>query len=175
MLPDTLCGFMGDYVARYRVTRREAMGISVGVKFNVYFSCFFGGYPVASSALCLPRYLQRRCSNAQLLCARFRCGSHRLRVELLRWSREHIVPRAQRHCRLCGSGVEDECHVFFYCPRLQFLRDRFPAMFALVSDVRDGVDAYGCLRRLFLGVSIVDLFEFLQTALDYVDRIPGNL
>ena len=48
--------------------------------------------------------------------SRFRLSSHRLRVEIGRWSR---TPRTERTCS-CGLGIQDEEHIFV-CPRVKIV------------------------------------------------------
>ena len=45
---------------------------------------------------------------------RYRLSSHRLRIEIGRWSR---TPREQRVCP-CGTGTQDKIHIF-HCPKVR--------------------------------------------------------
>ena len=70
---------------------------------------------------------------------RYRLSSHRLRVEVGRWSR---TPHDQRLCP-CGIGVQDEMHVF-HCP--------------VVKDIFDSVDKnYASLSDIFADTTVEDL------------------
>ena len=70
---------------------------------------------------------------------RYRLSSHRLRVEIGRWSR---TPHDQRTC-LCSTGVQDEIHIFD-CP--------------LVKDIFDSADkTYTQPSDIFLDTTIDDL------------------
>ena len=71
----------------------------------------------------LPPYL-RSCLPHPVICsmARFRLGSHCLRVETDRWGPEPHVARSERRCRRCPSApgdapppVDDEHHMLFTC------------------------------------------------------------
>ena len=53
--------------------------------------------------------------------SRYRLSSHRLRVEIGRWSR---TPRAERTCS-CGLGIQDEEHIFV-CPRVKTVFETLP-------------------------------------------------
>ena len=61
---------------------------------------------------------------------RFRLSSHRLRIEVGRWSR---TPRDQRLC-FCGTGVQDEFHLF-QCPRVRDLMITPNKTYSSPSDV----------------------------------------
>ena len=63
---------------------------------------------------------------------RFRLSSHRLRVEVGRWSR---TPREERVCA-CGTGVQDEFHLF-QCPRVRHLLSTPDKKYASPSDIFD--------------------------------------
>ena len=70
-----------------------------------------------------PLYLNSRFiveDSLRITFTRFRLSSHRLRVELGRWSR---TPRDQRLCR-CGTGIQDEQHLLL-CPQTQEIRESF--------------------------------------------------
>ena len=44
--------------------------------------------------------------------------------------RRNAVPRMQRHCHQCNLMLMgDQRHVVFECPRVQFVRDRYPRLF----------------------------------------------
>ncbi len=65
------------------------------------------------------------------LISRFRCGCHGLHVDtgrLLPLTQQ--VPREQRHCVFCASGLaEDEHHFVFDCPAYCAIRSRFTNIF----------------------------------------------
>ena len=64
---------------------------------------------------------------------RFRLSSHRLRVEVGRWSR---TPHDQRICS-CGTGIQDEVHLF-QCPRVRDLLVTPDKTYSCPTDVFDG-------------------------------------
>ena len=56
--------------------------------------------------------------------SRFRCSSHKLKIET---GRHHNIDRENRFCQFCETTehlfvVEDEYHVFFICPRYSDIR-----------------------------------------------------
>ena len=54
--------------------------------------------------------------------ARIRSGTHQLRIEVGRWSKEAV---ADRKCNVCLTGkVEDEAHLLLHCYVYGRLRDR---------------------------------------------------
>jgi len=54
--------------------------------------------------------------------ARIRSGTHQLRIEVGRWSKEAV---ADRKCNVCLTGkVEDEAHLLLHCYVYERLRDR---------------------------------------------------
>ena len=61
---------------------------------------------------------------------RFRLSSHRLRVEVGRWSR---TPYDERICS-CGTGIQDEIHLF-QCPHLRDLLNTPGKTYSSPSDV----------------------------------------
>ena len=61
---------------------------------------------------------------------RFRLSSHRLRVEVGRWSR---TPRDQRICS-CGTGIQDEFHLF-QCPLVRDLLTTPEKTYSSPSDI----------------------------------------
>jgi hypothetical protein len=124
-LPSTLGGFMGDYVARYRVPDLQLSDKSVDIRLYTYFSCFFSGYGQGAKD-CLPRYLAVSYNAHGVSLARFRLGSHWLRVETMRWPGQ-FAPRSGRVCRACHSCVEDEYHIFV-CPEMQVLCEQFSTL-----------------------------------------------
>ena len=81
---------------------------------------------------------------------RFRLSSHRLRVELGRWSR---TPRDQRIC-VCGTGVQDELHIF-RCPYVQNIFDSADKTYNQPSDIfanttiDDLIVLHNVLRKLY--------------------------
>ena len=78
---------------------------------------------------------------------RFRLSSHRLRVEVGRWSR---TPQDQRTCS-CGTGIQNEVHLF-QCP--------------LVTDLLSTPNkTYSSLSDIFEGTTIEDL-KVLHNALN---------
>ena len=60
--------------------------------------------------------------NLRITFTRFRTSSHRLRVELGRWTRP-LTPREQRECPCDCGDVQDEKHVFS-CQRTAEIRQR---------------------------------------------------
>ena len=75
------------------------------------------------SAPSIPDYLR-------ITFTRFRLSSHRLRVEVGRWSR---TPRDERICP-CGTGVQDEVHLF-QCPRVRDVLNTPDKTYSSPSDV----------------------------------------
>ena len=57
---------------------------------------------------------------------RFRTGCHGLPRDI---GSQQGVPRQDRICQLCGSGVGDEMHLVFECEALQDLRVSFAPLF----------------------------------------------
>ncbi|KAL0577797.1 hypothetical protein V5O48_004198, partial [Marasmius crinis-equi] len=71
-------------------------------------------------------------------------SSHRLAVEILRWStpstQNLAVPRESRICRFCRREVEDEFHAVFECSGNAELRVRRNRFYRNVVDTRPGLD-----------------------------------
>ena len=63
---------------------------------------------------------------------RYRLSSHRLRVEVGRWSH---TPRDQRLCS-CGTGVQDEMHIF-QCPNVRDILESADKQYNSPSDIFD--------------------------------------
>ena len=63
---------------------------------------------------------------------RFRLSSHRLRIEVGRWSR---TPHDERICS-CGTGIQDELHLF-QCPLVRDLLDTPDKTYSSFSDLFD--------------------------------------
>ena len=63
---------------------------------------------------------------------RYRLSSHRLRVEVGRWSH---TPRDQRLCS-CGTGVQDEMHIF-QCPNVRDILESTDKQYNSPSDIFD--------------------------------------
>ena len=63
---------------------------------------------------------------------RFRLSSHRLRIEVGRWSR---TPHDERICS-CGTGIQDELHLF-QCPLVRDLLDTPDKTYSSLSDLFD--------------------------------------
>jgi hypothetical protein len=57
----------------------------------------------------------------------FRLSARFLEVETMKWTRPRL-PRAERVCGLCGSGVGDELHMVTECPRYPIVRERHSGM-----------------------------------------------
>jgi len=77
-----------------------------------------------------------RVDNAQLRrsLARFRCGNHKLQIELGRQVKPVKVSVQQRYCKLCNLGVvEDENHFLLVCPAYQSVRERFRSSLPLTA------------------------------------------
>ena len=60
--------------------------------------------------------------------AQIRCSSHKLRVEIGRYTSE---ARHERTCRLCNTAtaIEDEQHILLHCPQLDDLRNAHSHLF----------------------------------------------
>ena len=63
---------------------------------------------------------------------RYRLSSHRLRIEMGRWSH---TPRDQRVCP-CGTGVQDEFHIF-HCPKVRDIFETADRDYNSPSDLFD--------------------------------------
>ena len=63
---------------------------------------------------------------------RYRLSSHRLKIEIGRWSH---TPRDQRVCS-CGTGVQDELHIF-ECPNVRDIFDSAEKEYSSPSDIFD--------------------------------------
>ena len=81
---------------------------------------------------------------------RYRLSSHRLRVEIGRWSR---TLHDERVCS-CGTGVQDEIHIF-QCPLVKDIFDSYGKAYTAPSDI-------------FLDTTIEDL-ELLHKVLKTLD------
>ena len=95
------------------IARQQSIRSSNGTKFSTYarLNPSLETHSIYSGHHTLP-------DNLRIGFTRFRTSSHRLRVELGRWSR---TPREQRTCA-CGSGdIQDEDHVFS-CERTRDVR-----------------------------------------------------
>ena len=57
---------------------------------------------------------------------RFRTGCHGLPKDI---GSQFGVPRHQRVCQLCGTGLGDEMHLVFECAAMTDLRGQFPDIF----------------------------------------------
>ena len=66
---------------------------------------------------------------------RYRLSSHRLRVEIGRWSR---TPPEERVCS-CGTGIQDEPHIF-QCPLVEELFQTHEKSFSSPADFFSGTD-----------------------------------
>ena len=104
--------------------------------------------------------------------ARFRTGSHRLRVETDRYLPSRPA-REARTCRLCDSGcVEDEHHVIFGCQHaaLQDLRGAYPLLF----EGNDGQDMPTFLQGPQNQVAgfIAAVFEAGEFERRYEEQLP---
>lgn len=47
--------------------------------------------------------------------ATIRCGVAPLQIEVGRYDHGKYVPEAERVCKICNSGIEDEFHILFKC------------------------------------------------------------
>jgi hypothetical protein len=87
-----------------------------------------GGYMRWKTELKYEEYLNYRDSGARRALTCLRSSSHTLRVETGRWEYMWVdgarvrLQRAERRCRLCCGGVEDEEHFLLTCPRFRFGR-----------------------------------------------------
>ena len=78
--------------------------------------------------------------------ARFRCSSHKLKIEV---GRHHNIERENRFCLYCQNIenryiLEDEYHVFFHCPRYMDLRQFL--LYSWYSGGNDILNFYNILQ-----------------------------
>ncbi len=70
---------------------------------------------------------------------RFMLGSHSLGVNEGRW--QDARPQADRICRRCAMHcIDDERHLVFECPQLQYIREQWPELFS--EQARSGMKAF---------------------------------
>ena len=78
--------------------------------------------------------------------ARFRCSSHKLKIEI---GRHQNIDRENRYCPYCQTienfyVLENEYHVFFKCPRYSDLRQNL--LFSWYSGGTDLLNFYNILQ-----------------------------
>ena len=66
---------------------------------------------------------------------RFRLSSHRLRIEMGRWSR---TPQEERVCS-CGTGIQNEEHIF-QCPLVKDILNASGKQYTTLADMFDNTD-----------------------------------
>ena len=102
-------------------------------------------HPLYTSTNCTP-YIE---DYLRITFTRFRLSSHRLRVEMGRWSR---IPPEQRTCQ-CETGIQNEQHILV-CPLTQDIRERYGVGFNDLSSLFVGSNRemlrmlHACLSRL---------------------------
>ena len=102
-------------------------------------------HPHYTSTSCTP-YIE---DYLRIAFTRFRLSSHRLRVEMGRWSR---IPPEQRTCQ-CETGIQNEQHILV-CPLTQDIRDKYGFGCNDLSSLFVGSNRetlcmlYACLSRL---------------------------
>ena len=108
----------GGDVAKEELERiKLSVTNATGTKFRTYMSLnpeLSVHNLYSSKAPTIPDYLR-------ITFSRFRLSSHRLRVEMGRWSR---TPPLERLCS-CGQGIQDEHHIFV-CPHVKGMFDSLP-------------------------------------------------
>ena len=87
--------------------------------------------------------------------ARFRLGSHNLRIATGRWNR---IARHLRVCDKCGTGaVQDEKHAVLEYPASQHIRDRYTDLF----------EGQRSIREIFLCEKVTSLIALVGDILDF--------
>jgi hypothetical protein len=86
-----------------------------------------GNLDAANLGTCAAYLMAVRERSRREALAQLRTGSHWGAEETGRWER---VPREQRLCCHCGSGVETVGHMIFDCPLYASLRSRFSDLFS---------------------------------------------
>ena len=81
-----------------------------------------------------PRYLDVYLPHAsRVAIGQLRVSSHQLEIET---GRAAQIPRLQRLCRLCHTGVEDEEHFVCTCSAYQSIREQYPSLFSTQPTLR---------------------------------------
>ena len=81
-----------------------------------------------------PQYLEVYLPHAsRMAIGQLRVSSHQLEIET---GRAAQIPRLQRLCRLCHTGVEDEEHFVCTCPAYQSIREQYPGLFSTQPSLR---------------------------------------
>ena len=96
-------------------------------RFATYFAWLDSG-----SWLARPKYLLADFSASSTSAyMRFMLGSHSLQVNEGRWEGGVYVPHADRICRRCAMHApDDERHLVFECPCLEYIRAQWPELFS---------------------------------------------
>ena len=107
----------GNFVKNELQKVKEKVSKATGTKFKTYLELnpgFIVHKLYGKDSPTIPDYLRINFS-------RYRLSSHRLRVEMGRWSK---TPRNERVCS-CGLGIQNEQHIFI-CPRVKDLFSALP-------------------------------------------------
>ena len=114
-----------------------------------------------------PKYLlSDHSASATGVFMRFMLGSHRLAVNEGRWQDGGYRPHADRICRRCAMhSVDDEQHLVFECPQLQYIRDVWPELFSR--------RASQSMKSFFGQRNHCGVFSFVIRCLQEYDKLSG--
>ena len=107
---------------------------------------------------------------ARAALARFRCGNHRLQMEVGRWKK---IPRAYRICRFCNSReIENEGHVLMECPFFEASRKQ---MFGKLEKIIPNFSRASQFRKMtILFMNSLDVpkltSKFVKKIIEQADR-----
>jgi Reverse transcriptase (RNA-dependent DNA polymerase) len=147
----------GTYHARFRGLSPPNQNVS---KLSTYQYWFAGPLPRDDEDWVIQGYL-RKCMKYKLATklARFRLGSHNLRIECEKWKPKGVqVAVGLRFCQRCHQNVvDDECHAIFHCSCFHSERGAFPEIFGEFLGDHD-------MKELFNSVPLASkLAKFLDS------------
>ena len=94
---------------------------------------------------------------------RFMLGTHRLGVNQGRWQQD----QADRICRRCAMHcIDDEKHLVYECPQMQFIRDAWPELFVRRADFS--------MKAFFNQKDQHGVFRFVLACLHHHAKGSGN-
>ena len=94
---------------------------------------------------------------------RFVLGTHRLGVNQGRWQQD----QADRICRRCAMHcIDDEKHLVYECPQMQFIRDAWPELFVRRADFS--------MKAFFNQKDQHGVFRFVLACLHHHAKGSGN-